>query len=249
MARMLGITFGLVTHVLFGITVWYLFWFLKDGTGTTGGDLGHDALLCLQFAVTHSLILLPSMRRRVNRLIGEEFYGCFFCAATCLSLLTMIACWHRSPVVIWSLNGWGRIVVESAFLLSWPALIYSLSLTGLGYQTGWTTYWHWLRRQPVPHRQFRPRGAYLILRHPVYLSFLGLIWFTPQMTLDHLILTSVWSIYIFVGSVLKDRRLIRYVGDAYREYQAQVPGYPFLPAGPLGRIRSTASVATDAQGR
>ena len=30
-AGRLGIAFGLGTHALFGVTVWYLFWFLKDG--------------------------------------------------------------------------------------------------------------------------------------------------------------------------------------------------------------------------
>jgi len=78
----------------------------------------------------------------------------------------------------------------------------------------------------VPRREFRPRGAYHLLRHPVYLSFLGLIWFTPVLTLDHAILTGIWTTYIFVGSYLKDRRLVNYLGDDYRRYQAAVPGYP-----------------------
>jgi hypothetical protein len=44
-----------------------------------------------------------------------------------------------------------------------------------------------------------------VLPRPVYLSFLGLIWFAP---LDRVVLMSAWSAYIFVGSVLKDRRLL-----------------------------------------
>ena len=79
--------------------------------------------------------------------------------------------------------------------------------------------------------------------HPVYLSFLGLIWFTPVMTADHAVLTGVWSSYIFVGSCLKDRRLLFYLGDGYRTYQAAVPGYPGMPMGPLAR-RPLAAPAT-----
>ena len=44
---------------------------------------------------------------------------------------------------------------------------------------------------------FEPRGAYLWMRHPVYLSFLGLIWFTPYMTIDRAVLTALWTVYIF----------------------------------------------------
>jgi hypothetical protein len=51
--------------------------------------------------------------------------------------------------------------------------------SGLGWQTGWTPWWHWARRLPQPKRLFVERGAYRFLRHPVYLSFLGLIWSEP----------------------------------------------------------------------
>ena len=61
------------------------------------------------------------------------------------------------------------------------------------------------------------------------------------MTLDHAVLTGIWTVYIFVGSYLKDRRLVHYLGDAYRAYQARVPGYPLVPFGPLGRLRPTAA--------
>jgi protein-S-isoprenylcysteine O-methyltransferase Ste14 len=74
------------------------------------------------------------------------------------------------------------------------------------------------------------------MRHPVYLSFLGLIWFVPTVTLDRALLIAVWTVYVFVGSYLKDRRLQHYLGPTYREYQARVPGYPGMIAGPLARV-------------
>ena len=57
----------------------------------------------------------------------------------------------------------GRTTVTVAFLASWVALFYSLSLTGLGYQTGWTPWWHWLRRVPLQGAAHSSRaGAYLL---------------------------------------------------------------------------------------
>jgi methanethiol S-methyltransferase len=81
------------------------------------------------------------------------------------------------------------------------------------------------------------------MRHPVYLSFLGLVWLRPTMSLDRAVLLVVWTVYIFVGSVLKDRRMEFYLGDRYREYQARVVGYPGMLFGPLARVRQVA-VAT-----
>jgi hypothetical protein len=55
---------------------------------------------------------------------------------------------------------------------------------------------------------------------------------------------AVWTTYIFIGSALKDGRLLHFMGDTYREYQARVPGYPGVGFGPLGRVppRLTAAV-------
>jgi len=125
--------------------------------------------------------------------------------------------------------------VRAAFVASWVALFYSLSLSGFGYQTGWTQWLHWLRCQRLPRRGLVDRGAFRLLRHPAYLSFLGLIWFTPHMTFDHALLTGIWTGYIFVGSVLKDQRLECFLGDEYRKYASRVPGYPGMPFGPLAR--------------
>ena len=123
-----------------------------------------------------------------------------------------------------------------AFAATWIALFHSLALNGLGYQTGLKPWWCWVRRRRLPPRKFREAGAFRVMRHPVYLSFLGLIWFTPTVTLDRAVLIALWTGYVFVGSWLKDRRLTFFMGAAYREYQSRVPGYPGMLAGPLGRI-------------
>ena len=143
--------------------------------------------------------------------------------------------WRGSSGIVWELNGTSARVITGCFYASWIALFYSLYLSGLGYQTGLTPWWYWLRRQPLPRRDFVPRSLYRWLRHPIYLSFLGLIWFTCRMSWDHALLTAVWTIYIFVGSYLKDERLAFYLGPKYRDYQAAVPGYPLMFWGPLAR--------------
>ncbi len=227
MRQLLGITFGVLTHLLFAVTVWQLFWFLQGSAHHQRGGLSIDLVLAAQFAAIHSLLLTPDVRSRLERWISSAFYGLFFCTITCLSL---------DSVVVWRATGLAALAVEGAFGASWLALFYSLHLSGLGYQTGWTPWRSWLRGEPAPRRRFQPRSAYLLMRHPVYLSFLGLIWFVPTVTLDRALLIAVWTVYVFVGSYLKDRRLQYYLGPMYREYQARVPGYPGMIAGPLARV-------------
>jgi protein-S-isoprenylcysteine O-methyltransferase Ste14 len=156
----------------------------------------------------------------------------------CLSLLLVFHEWRSTCCVVWDLQGGAGDSMRAAFLLAWGALFYSLWISGLGRQTGWTTWYAWFRRRSPPASQFQPRGWYRWFRHPIYFSFLGLIWLTPQMTLDRGVLAALWSAYIFIGSRLKDARLEHYIGAAYREYESRVPGFPFMFAGPLGRRRS-----------
>lgn len=239
--RWLGIAFGAGTQLLFMATVWYLFWFLKDGVTVRGpASLIVDAALSLQFGVAHSWLLLPRTKNWITKFLAKDFYGCLFCLATCLGLLGMFAAWQGSSIVIWEFDGVARTALMGGFYSSWGLLVYSLSLTGLGYQTGLTPWWYWLRRQPQPRRRFEPRGIYLWIRHPVYLSVLGLIWCTPRMTLDHAVLTGIWTLYIFVGSYMKDERLAHFYGETYRDYQRRVTGYPLFVMGPLGYRRQSA---------
>lgn len=248
MHRAFWLAFGAATQAFFALTVARLFPFLRGGgrfEGLLATDPGGsaawpvvDGLLAVQFAVVHSALLLPRVRRAMAERVPSALYGCIFCAATCACLLLAMEAWEPSLGAVWSLRGRAARLVDLAFLLSWAALLYSLWLTGLGYQTGLTPWWAWARRREVPRRGFEPRGAYRVLRHPVYLSFLGLIWFNPLMTYDRLLLALVWSAHIFIGSYLKDRRLVHYIGDRYRNYQRHVPGYPFIPYGPLGKLRA-----------
>jgi methanethiol S-methyltransferase len=233
-----GILFGVVTQIIFVPTVYYVFLFLRDGVARpAGGWLVIDFLLAVHFAVPHSILLLPRVRSALTRIVPSQFYGSLFCVSTCIGLWVIFGNWRSSSTLIWEAEGRSRIAIRAGFYASWVLLIYSMKLVGLGYQNGWTQWVHWLRRQALPRREFVEQSIYRWMRHPVYLSFLGLIWFTPRMTADHAVLTGVWTVYIFVGSCLKDRRMTFYLGDTYREYASRVPGFPGVFFGPLGKWR------------
>jgi len=240
--RFLGMGLGLTSHVLLLVTVWFLFPFLMGGQTVAEAPpvpfwWALNSLLVVQFGVLHSVLLLPAVRNRLETLIPGRLYGCFFTLTTCVSLLLLILAWAGSPIILWQFTGRAATAMNVAYLLCWAALLYSLRLTGFGFQTGWTPFWAWVRNEKSPRRSFEVRGAYRLLRHPVYLSFMGQVWCTPVMTLDRALLTGLLTAYIFLGSYLKDRRLLFYLGDVYRDYQARVPGYPVVGIGPLGRVK------------
>jgi methanethiol S-methyltransferase len=66
-------------------------------------------------------------------------------------------------------------------------------------------------------------GLYRRIRHPLYTAGLLFIWLTPQMTGNLLSLNIGLTIYIMVGAIFEERKLVRQFGEAYVEYQERTP--------------------------
>src|SRR5690242_3847497 len=117
MQRAFGIAFGVFAQLLFLPTVWSLYWFLKGPDGCIEQDgLWIDAILALQFAIPHSALLLPQVRKILNRWIPSALYGSFFCIATCLNLLVTILGWHTSTKTAWQFVGWQDQFIQCLFV-------------------------------------------------------------------------------------------------------------------------------------
>ena len=255
MKRVAWIAFGGVTQLLFACMVPLLFLWLYQGSGdplgigaaavgnaqtlSVGWAIVLDLALLVQFAVPHSVLMLPKVRDRIERFVPPELYGCVYVFVVTASLLLCWWLWQPLPGVVYETTGAMTWILLGMFLGSWVLMLYSVSLTGFGWQTGMTPWLCYIRRVPTPRRKFVTNNLYGFLRHPIYLGFLGLIWCTPRMTSDYLLRAGVWGVYVFIGSVLKDRRLAFYIGERYRGYMATVRGYPLVLWGPLGRARQS----------
>jgi methanethiol S-methyltransferase len=66
-------------------------------------------------------------------------------------------------------------------------------------------------------------GFYRCVRHPLYTAGLVILWLAPVMTANLLALVFGFSIYIVVGAVFEERKLIHEFGEAYRRYQRETP--------------------------
>ena len=67
------------------------------------------------------------------------------------------------------------------------------------------------------------KGIYCWIRDPFLLSGLLLIWLTPFMTENLLLIYLITTIYLFLGSLHWESRLRAQFGEAYIAYQKRVP--------------------------
>ena len=72
--------------------------------------------------------------------------------------------------------------------------------------------------------EFSTTGVFGLTRHPWYLGSLLLIWsILPGYSSTDLLVSAILSVYLVVGTLLEERKLLAEYGEAYRRYQRQVP--------------------------
>jgi protein-S-isoprenylcysteine O-methyltransferase Ste14 len=67
------------------------------------------------------------------------------------------------------------------------------------------------------------KGPYRWVRHPLYFFALILFWACPVITLDRLLFNILWTVWVILATVLEERDLVSKFGDAYVQYQREVP--------------------------
>ena len=67
------------------------------------------------------------------------------------------------------------------------------------------------------------KGFYRYVRHPLYTFGLLILWLSPSMSLNSLVVYLALTIYIFVGAYFEERKLLREFGQEYADYRSVTP--------------------------
>ncbi len=212
---------GLGSLALFALFLWEPFELVDLGLDGAA-LLGWDAALCLVFCVQHSAMIRRSFRRRVARLVPEHYQGALYTVASALVLTVLVVLWQESPQVLVGIDGFGRALVRAAFILGilgglWGALALRSDLLGI---EAILVRMRWSAPRETP---FAILGPYRLVRHPLYLFTLVVIWAAPELSADRLLLDVLLTVWMVVGAILEERDLVADFGEEYREYQRRVP--------------------------
>jgi protein-S-isoprenylcysteine O-methyltransferase Ste14 len=66
-------------------------------------------------------------------------------------------------------------------------------------------------------------GLYRFVRHPLYTFSLGILWLSPSMTVNSFIVCASLTVYILIGIIFEERKLLREFGQQYADYKSITP--------------------------
>ena len=233
MKRLLVFSYGIISYALFFVTFLYSIGFIGnilvprsiDGTPTMPLSSAMAVNLCLLalFAIQHSGMARPAFKRWLTRFIPEAAERSTYVLMSTVALAAMMAFWQPLGGVIWSVTAPGAaMALICAYLASWLLLLYATFLINHFDLFGLRQVWYALRRKEAPDLNFVTPALYRIVRHPIYVGWLGIMWFTPTMTATHLLFAVGSTVYILMGIKLEERDL-EAAHPEYAQYKRKVP--------------------------
>ena len=186
--------------------------------------------LWLAYFILHSLLASLAVKRWVARRHPDWMpaYRLFFNGAALLLLLPplgLMLLWRGEP--LWQWSGVWHWVGLGITVLAVLGFIWSLRFYDGREFVGMRQLREGIRSVEDQERMhISPLHRYV--RHPWYFLGLVLVW-TRDMDPAFLVSAIAISGYFLLGSLLEERKLMTYHGEAYREYRKRVPGLLPLP--------------------
>lgn len=236
MKRFLALGYAGVAYVGFVFVTGWAVGFLADlpfvpstvdgpvGAPARGSAVTVDLALLLVFALQHSVMARPGVKRWLTRVVPASMERATYVLATDLALALIFGLWRpvdtrvwHGPAVLWAGYALGWLVAVSATFM-----VDHLDFLGLRQANRHGTG----RYEPPP---FRERLLYGVIRHPMMLGLLVAFWVTPRMTVGHLVFAVASTGYIAVGVWLEERGLRAELGETYADYADRVPAFVPVP--------------------
>ncbi len=193
-------------------------------TVPTGHPLWWDTALSFLFFAQHSGMVRRGFRNRLSAFVPSRYHGALYAISSGIVLIAVALLWQRTRPPLLVLTGvalWAiylmPAVVLAVFLWTFAATAGSLDVLGIG------PIRRDMRGRPERSPRFVASGPYKFARHPLYACAILLLWSTPQLTADRLLLNILWTAWIVGATFLEERDLVSDFGDVYRNYRRRVP--------------------------
>ena len=177
----------------------------------------------LAFGLLHSMTAGASSRTGLGRLFGRAHRLAYNAlAAAQIAAVLAVGAWRGEDAQQFSAP-WLVLAMQYAMV----AIGLALGLVALrAYRAGPFIGWAQLAGQEDDSQPLVTNALHARVRHPLYTALFFILWGGVRDELG--LATAMWgSLYLYVGSMFEERRLVARYGESYRSYRKVTPR--FLP--------------------
>jgi len=183
-------------------------------------------VLWISWCSIHSGMISPTFIGYLKKRLGRhyKYYRLFYNITSLLTLIPVVLYSRNSGPLLFRWEGY-LMFVQFLFLASGIALFISGGLTYdmlhfLGVRQIRTGKSHMVSSESG---EIDTSGILGITRHPWYLAAIILIWAgCREMYVSNVIVNMLLTVYLVIGTLLEERKLMIEFGDSYRNYRHRV---------------------------
>jgi protein-S-isoprenylcysteine O-methyltransferase Ste14 len=233
MARVLAMLYGVICYLLFLAVFVYAIGFVGNVAVPKSIDSGAqistitalliDAVLLSLFAIQHSVMARQWFKRGWTKIVPWPVERSTYVLFSSAVLALLLWQWRPVTAAVWDVQApSGQLVLKALFFVGWGILLFSTWLIDHFELFGVRQVFHYAKGVKLEAPAFKTPSLYKFVRHPLYLGFLVAFWSTPHMTVGHLFFSIMTTGYILLAIQFEERDLLRFYGEAYRQYRQRV---------------------------
>jgi methanethiol S-methyltransferase len=187
-----------------------------------------NLLLFGLFALHHSLLARAGAKTRVARVLPPELERTTYVWVASVLFFLVVLAWQPVPGILYHVEGWSRWLLHALQAAGVVLTLLAARAIDPRELTGVQQAWRYgadpahTAAPPPDAEPFVVRGAYGLVRHPIYLGWLLMVWAAPAMTGGRLTFAAVTSFYLLIAIPWEERSLTQQYGEAYLRYRRQV---------------------------
>ena len=178
-----------------------------------------DVALFTMFALHHSVFARTGIKALITARVSAPLERTTYVWISSLLFVLTLWAWEPVPGILWQVEGPAAWLLDAGFAAGViltaiaASALDPLELSGVRQAFGWP---------PRVDRALSTTGAYGLVRHPIYLGWLLMVWSVPLMTGTRLVFAAVSTFYLVVAIPFEERQMRRTMGQPYDDYSRTV---------------------------
>jgi protein-S-isoprenylcysteine O-methyltransferase Ste14 len=200
---------------LAGLVCWYAVALGRPYPYAGARSIAADLALFSLFALHHSLLARAPVKAVLSRVIPDRLLRSVYVWTASLLLIMVCLLWQPIGGELYQTPNWLTVALIVARLAGvWlivrsVAAIDALELAGI-------------RHSGSGSEELQITGPYQLVRHPLYLGWMLIVFAPAEMTGDRLVFALISSFYLIVAIPWEERSLQRLFPGAYARYAQRV---------------------------